>query len=362
MSTQIGEQALPRAAAKEAKTPGLKPEVEVACVVCGGNTFEIICSAHEIEVQREYLRAFHRRRLRPEAPPSALADRAEFTQDYSTNVEACRSCGLVLRNPRPSRKAIFLAYRRDHYGPERLQSLFEAQLEWERPRARALRRWLPSGARVAEVGSFVGGFLAAGREQGWEMLGVDPGEEVDDFCARHGLPVFKGTLDEAPLLPASLDCVAIWNTFDQMPDPHPTLRAARRLLHPGGLLAVRVPNGRCFRACTHWLRRARHTPLRPLAAWLLCAMAWNNLLAFPYLYGYSVPTLDRLLARYGLERVGARGDTLVRLADAQTKRWAAWEERLSKAAFHLAARMEALHPRCQFTLAPWLDVLYRLPA
>lgn len=48
-------------------------------------------------------------------------------------------------------------------------------------------------------------------------------------------------------------------------------------------------------------------------------MAWNNLLAFPYLYGYSVQTLDALLSQFDLKRVFIQPDTLARLADAQTK-------------------------------------------
>src|SRR5205823_4507178 len=111
---------------------------------------------------------------------------------------------------------------------------------------------------------------------------------------------------DATLEAGSVECVAIWNTFDQLPEPEPTLAAARRLLRPNGLLAVRIPNGRCFRTLTAWERRLGS----PLRGWLHAAMAWNNLMAFPYLYGYSLRTLDRLLARYGFTRTTAQPDTL----------------------------------------------------
>ncbi len=346
-------------AAEKAEPVTLEPEVEVSCVVCGGNAFTTVCPAQEIEVQRHYLRWFHRRRLRPDAPPEALADRAEFTQDYATDVVSCADCGLLLRNPRPRRDAIARAYQQDDYGIERLNSLFATQRALCRPKSRFLQRWLRPGARVVEVGSFVGGFLAAGREQGWEMLGIDPGEEVAVFCEARGLPVVRATLADAPVANGSADAIAIWNTFDQMPDPGPTLAAARRLLRPGGLLAIRVPNGACFQEAAVQLRRFRHSRRRLPASGLLCALAWNNLLAFPYLYGYPVPTLDRLFSRYGLRRVHARGDTLVPLGDAQTRPWAIWEERIVKAICRLAARLEALRPQSRFTLAPWLDGFYQ---
>jgi SAM-dependent methyltransferase len=149
-----------------------------------------------------------------------------------------------------------------------------------------------------------------------------------------------------------VDAVAIWNTFDQMPEPEPVLAAARRCLRPGGVLALRVPNGDCFRLLSGASRRLP----RPLAGWLRAAMAWNNLLAFPYLYGYSLRTLDRLLSRHGMARVAASPDILPRLADDHTKTWAAWEERALKLLFRLAA-----FPPRRLSLAPWLDVYYRLP-
>ncbi|MGH8006741.1 MAG: methyltransferase domain-containing protein [Candidatus Binatia bacterium] len=240
-----------------------------------------------------------------------------------------------------------------------METLFEAQVELYRPKARLLRRWLAAGPeiRVVEVGSFVGGFLAAGQEYSWNMLGIDPGEEVDAFCRGKGLHVFRGTLSEASLETNSIDCVAIWNTFDQLPYPDPTLTAARRVLRPGGIMAVRVPNGVCFRLVVAWTRRLP----RPLRGWLRAALAWNNLLAFPYLYGYSVRTLDALFSRFDLQRVFVQPDTLTRLADAQTKTWAAWEESMLKLFWRFAARLDALRLRGALAVAPWVDAYYRLP-
>lgn len=339
-----------------------EPLVAVRCTVCGSGKQRLICPAHEVRAHLKYLQAFHRRRLRPypDGRPArtALADRAEFTQHEATDIVACRRCGLLFRSPRPSDQAVAQAYARDEYGRERLASLFEAQVELYRTQARRLRDSLGTGpnVRVVEVGSFVGGFLAAGKRYGWTMLGVDPGEEVGAFCRERGLPILTGTMDEAPIEPGSVACVAIWNTFDQLPDPAPTLAAARRALRSGGLVALRVPNGDCFRWSAAWARRLAE----PLGGWLRAAMAWNNLLAFPYLYGYTVPTLDWLLGRHGLTRTTAQPDTLPRLADTQTRPWAAWEERALKSLCRLAARVEALRPGSRLPLAPWFDAYYRV--
>lgn len=336
------------------------PLVCIRCAVCGSEEQQVSCSAREVEAHLEYLRWFHRRRLRCPTE-AALADRADFTQDYATDIVACARCALVFRNPRPTAESIARAYAADQYGHERLASMWESQVELYRPKARHLRRRLRPGARVVEVGSFVGGFLQAGQEQGWEMLGVDPGREVDAFCAERGLRVFSGTLPQfvegglpRSWSPGSVDCVAVWNAFDQIPEPEPVLAAARRLLRPGGILALRVPNGACFRLAVSWMRRLP----RFGGGWLRAAMAWNNLLAFPYLHGYSVRTLDWMLGWHGLERVEARGDTLCRLADSQTRGWAHWEERVLKALNRVPGLVGArLGP--ELALSPWLDTFYR---
>jgi hypothetical protein len=51
-------------------------------------------------------------------------------------------------------------------------------------------------------------------------------------------------------------------------------------------------------------------------------------------------------------------DTLLPLADADTPRWAAWEERLVKAACRASWSRQIPGP-ARFAAAPWLDVYYR---
>jgi len=341
-----------------------RPATNEGCTVCGATARSIVLSSAAIASQLAWLEDFHRRRLTRSARErrTALADRASFTQDEPRVIVTCRSCRLVFRHPRQSADAVERDYAEDRYGASRLAALADAQGRAYDAKIALLRRWLPlrRRPRVVEVGSFVGGFLTAAAAAGWDALGIDPGEEVVAFCRDRGLTVERGTLEDAALAedavlaPASADAVVVWNTFDQIPVPGPTLTAAARVLRTGGVLAVRVPNGRYFVEAMLRLqtdgamaRRAR-----------LLALAWNNLIGFPYLHGYSVGTLDRLMAPFGFERLAAEPDTLLTLADADTTRWAALEERVVKAACRLAWRRQIPGP-ARFAAAPWLDVYYR---
>lgn len=322
--------------------------IHVPCLICGGEQADVIVSAADIEVQFDLLRDFHQQR-HIETQPEDLTDRSAFTQDYATQVVQCRGCGFVYKNPRPAIPAVTSTYSKDHYTEAHLHSEFASQRKWAEDKASDLVPWFFGNAKpsIVEVGSFVGGFLAAGQKRGWRMLGVDPGQQVTDFCRARGLPVYCGTLGDAPVVDGSVDAVAIWNTFDQLPNPDTTLAAARRILRSRGLLVIRVPNGLLYRRAVGLLTRTgvvRKT--------VIALLAWNNLLGFPYLNGYSVSTLDQLARRHGFRRRKVRFDTLVPLADQKTKLWASWEERAVK----WGCRRFAARP----SRAPWLDLYYGL--
>ena len=332
---------------------------ETFCHICGGSTMDQVCSSLEVKSHVRFLQQFHRRRRREPADPD-LSDRADFTQAYMTAIVACRSCGLICRNPRPTAEAITDAYSQDRYGHEHLRSEFTLQRHWATSKVRSLASRLPIRAgmtpRIVEVGSFVGGFLAAGHAQGWDMVGVDPGKEVTAFCRDQGLNVFCGTLVEAPVPPHTVDAVTIWNTFDQVPHPDSTLASARHMLHQQGILVIRVPNGACFHRMMSWQKRLSG----PVNGWLSAALAWNNLLGFPYLYGYTIHTLDELLSRHGFARVAAYPDTLMTLTNHESTWWAGWEERAVKWSCRAASHLEALWNGSGYHLAPWIDVYYRV--
>ena len=140
-------------------------------------------------------RRFHSDRLARRSR-AALEERASFTHDYATSLLACRSCNLVYRSPRPAADSVLHAYEGERYAAERLPQMIESQRALFRPKARALAGVLGPGARVLEVGSFVGGFLREARESGLEAVGIDPNEQMAELSRRAGLWVVPETLEE----------------------------------------------------------------------------------------------------------------------------------------------------------------------
>lgn len=327
-----------------------RDEVALPCPACAGDTFEALLSPRELEAEGRWLRGFYRRRVTGAA--EALEDRVAFTQAEPTRIVRCLACGVVLRSPRPSPAALRALYAGDTYGRSALQALARNQTAFYEGKAQALRNVLPENARVLEVGPFVGGFLAAAARLGWRATGVDVGKETVGFMRERGLDVLSGDLLEVHLPRGAWDAVFVWNTFDQLPEPGAMLERAHALLRPGGLLALRVPNGDFETACLR--RRRAH---RRRAARVRRAQAYNNFMAFPYLVGYTAAALRGLLARRGFDVERIVADTILPLSDDATRPFAVVEEARAKRAVMRAAALarRATGAEC----APWLDVYAR---
>ena len=312
-----------------------------ACIACGSKESHEIADAEAVRREVELLWAFHGRRLRPTTPPERLMDRVAFSEHPPFRLVECERCGLVYRNPIERAYELDSIYADATPSRELLQGLHDTQLPAYRAQAKRLLRALGRRGAGLEVGSYVGAFLAAAREVGLQFEGVDINTEANEFTHSLGFVVHHGDL-ESVHVDREVDAVAIWNTFDQLPDPRGTANAAWRLLRPGGVFVVRVPNGEFYAA----LRRGMSRPFTGALARL--ALAHNNLLTFPYRYGFTIRSLTRLLERIGFRVQHVEGDVLVPIADEWTRPWAGVEERLVKLALGIAARK----PRW----APWIEM------
>lgn len=162
----------------------------------------------------------------------------------------CRRCGLVYLNPRPAPEEIGAFYPPD-YGP--FQGAIEdephAVMRWLRRRKLADRRRLVEryagrrAGRVLDVGCSTGLFLHEMALAGWEAQGVELTPSAAAYARqRFGLDVFEGMLEEAPFADASFDTITFWDVLEHTYSPSATLAHVARLLKPGGLVAINIPN------------------------------------------------------------------------------------------------------------------------
>ncbi|HJQ12033.1 MAG TPA: class I SAM-dependent methyltransferase [Gemmatimonadaceae bacterium] len=292
------------------------------CSICGSKDVEEIADREELKRETERVWSFHARRLRHPVPPEYLTDRLIFSQAPPLRLVRCTVCTHVYRRPHESPETIRRAYAEAPLSDSVYESLFENQRLAYRAQVHRLRKFAGRINRGLEVGSYMGGFLAAARDAGMSFTGIDVNPASAAHGSRQRLHISTCSLEEVPSS-ETYDAIAIWNTFEQLPDVRSAAHASRRLLRNGGVLAVRVPNAEFY---VRWRRRLKG----PLGWWAERALVHNNLLGFPFREGFTSRSLGRLLEDAGFSIGEVHGDTLVPVADRWTRTPAVLDEWLTK--------------------------------
>jgi SAM-dependent methyltransferase len=109
---------------------------------------------------------------------------------------------------------------------------------------------------VLDVGCGRGLLLDGLRRLGWRVVGTELDERAAHY-ARHrlGLHVFTGSLQGMAFPDDEFDLVVLWHVLEHLPCPLAVLCEVSRILRPGGLLVLAVPD---FASCEaqwagpHW--------------------------------------------------------------------------------------------------------------
>jgi SAM-dependent methyltransferase len=103
------------------------------------------------------------------------------------------------------------------------------------------------GRRLLDVGCAQGFFLAAARERGYDVVGIEPGRSVALFARESlGLRILEGRLCDVDLGEQQWDVVTFTDSLEYLPDPVGGLRKIIAHLAPRGIVFLKVPNGDYF--------------------------------------------------------------------------------------------------------------------
>lgn len=214
----------------------------------------------------------------------------EFT-DGPFSVVTCRSCGLTYVTPRLADAALIDEVYNESYwrsdaakvhGYTDYRADEPLYLRTYRKRLSVVRRHFARPGRVLDVGCAAGYFLSVMREEGWEVLGLEPSDAIRARAVERLGPdaVRAGLLGQVELAAASFDLVTMWDVIEHIPDPVAAVREVRRLLCPGGKLLIETQN------------------VRSRAAKLL-GKRWQHYKHAEHIYHFNPDTLRDVLGRGG---------------------------------------------------------------
>lgn len=163
--------------------------------------------------------------------------------DRQVRLGRCGRCGLRWLLEPPAGEELSALYASGFYEPAPPRGgrlIRELHRLNNTVRLRELRD--VAAGRLLDVGCGKGWFLAAARDAGWRVVGVEFAP-TSAAAARvtHRVDVVPGDFLEVSL-DGEFDVVTMWHVLEHLADPAAAIARAAELLRPGGLLLVSVPN------------------------------------------------------------------------------------------------------------------------
>ncbi|MBI2589448.1 class I SAM-dependent methyltransferase [Candidatus Berkelbacteria bacterium] len=161
----------------------------------------------------------------------------------------CQVCNLHYLNPQPTLEILVNEYYTDDayfswYYDGGYTAQEEAMLASYRQTVREIvyEAGIQKG-QLLDIGCGSGYLMVVARELGFEVEGIEPGKSVAEHGhKKFGLKIHIAPLEEVKLAPESYDLVVIESTLEHMLDPFDTLKRIARILRPGGVVFIKVPN------------------------------------------------------------------------------------------------------------------------
>lgn len=166
----------------------------------------------------------------------------------------CCNCQLTFINPRPTPDELAVYYDENpECGCRAMYNAFQLSKNRRVPTEEIFAVWSgkhnavitqrPNGKRILDVGCGCGLFIKRMELGGWEVNGVETSSVATKYISSVlGLHVHNGDLKSAQFPSGYFDVVTFWQVLEHINNPLEALKDSFRILAPGGLLIVELPN------------------------------------------------------------------------------------------------------------------------
>ena len=156
----------------------------------------------------------------------------------------CGRCKLNVTTPVPAESKIASYYPSGYYGSGQR---FNPIVEWLLNHLYSYRALQIESkhkpGKVLDIGCGRGLLLHKLRQRGWEPHGTELSEEAAAYAKNKlGLPVTTQELKDCHFPDEEFDVVILWHVLEHVRAPRAMLKEVSRVLKPGGVLLVAVPN------------------------------------------------------------------------------------------------------------------------
>lgn len=171
-----------------------------------------------------------------------------FLTKEKYTISVCLNCGLRFTNPRPGSEQIQKYYESAEYISHNTNQKGILTRAYKLARRFTLRKKLSiirnysKGKVILDIGCGTGDFLNYCQENDFIVYGVEPNEKPrKSACNNFKLDVRENLTDFSSET-VKFDCVTLWHVLEHIHDLNTTMLTIKKLLNPGGIIIIALPN------------------------------------------------------------------------------------------------------------------------
>lgn len=175
--------------------------------------------------------------------------------DYTVSQEIfeiwqCDECSLRFTKDPPDAAAIGRYYRSENYISHtntnkglinRLYHIARNQTMSDKYRLILSATRIQQG-KLLDIGAGAGAFVAHMKQEGWEVMGLEPDEKARETASTVNRVQLLDTGHLFSLPPDSFDAITLWHVLEHVHDLHSYMEQLKKLIKRGGRIFIAVPN------------------------------------------------------------------------------------------------------------------------
>lgn len=185
-----------------------------------------------------------------------LRCRDHFLTGEDYNLFKCNSCGFLFTQDHPDEDNAGRYYESDEYASHHddtggfsgiLYRISRNIMLAKKRRMIKKTTGLKTG-KLLDIGSGSGHFLNKMKNAGWDVSGIEINKKARDQSVKKFSVDVMDPKDLILLKNENYDCITLWHVLEHFHDPFSYAREIKRILKPGGICIIAVPNSKSYDA------------------------------------------------------------------------------------------------------------------